>query len=155
MSCGDWEFLQNSTFQSSKQCGVLKLYWSSKRGWIFICKLMAADRSYTECYGSGQSTTVTKSKILKENGWHGLEDKEHSKICVQPKVDELCRFGLDWQQSEKAMIVTRPMLKVGFCCILTVEKSFSKASSQCSWLLMNFTYLNTSQVYHKQRCLYN
>ena len=66
---------------------------------------MATHTSYTECYGSGRSTVVAKScKIIKE-----MADID-MKIGVQPKLDEHCIFGLGWQQSEKAMLVTRPML---------------------------------------------
>ena len=32
------------------------------------------------------------------------------KINVHPKLDEHCIFGLGWQQSEKAMLVTRQLL---------------------------------------------
>ena len=73
-----------------------------------ICKLMATDRSYMECYGSRRLTTVTK--ILRENVRDMGIGKRCLKIGVQPKLDEHCIFGLGWQQSEKAILVTRPML---------------------------------------------
>ena len=72
-----------------------------------ICKLMATDRSYTKCYGSRRSTAVTET-------WKKMSDMGMGirclKIGVQLKLDDHRIFGLGQQQSEKAMLVTWPML---------------------------------------------
>ena len=95
MGRGNCKILQNGVFQSSKQCGVPKLYTKEK---LDICNLMATDRSYTERYQSEWSTIVTKSwKYF----WFGPATEWESHKCYQASVE------------------------LGFCSILPVEKFFN------------------------------
>ena len=114
-----------------------------------ICKFMPRDGSYTEHYGSRRSTTVTK--IDKENGWHAFEDRCAAQVrwalyfwfglatewkshaCYQADVDSALSWL--WRNSFKASII---MICVNFWTNITYPNKF--------------TYLNTSQVYQKQRC---
>ena len=87
------------------------MYWLLEEK-LDICKLMATDRPYTERYRTRRLTIVAKTwKILQENGQHGHEEKDAWRsVYSRSYVDEQRIFGLGRQQSEKAMLVTRPML---------------------------------------------
>ena len=56
-----------------------------------ICKLMATDKSYTECYGSRRSTTAIRfSKKMDDMGMN----KKGVWRSVKSKLDERCIFDL-------------------------------------------------------------
>ena len=76
-----------------------------------ICKLMATDRSYGALrkYTIEYSCKISKKSPRKWPTWAWRN--RCLKIDVQPKLDDNCIFGLGWQQSEKAMLVTRAMLR--------------------------------------------
>ena len=149
---GSWR-LQNlakvvfSNCQSNAKCRKC-IDYRREAGYI-ICKLMPTDGSYTEHYGSRRSTTVTK--INKENGRHAFEDwcaaqvrwalyfrfglatewKTHA--CYQADVDSALSWL--WRNLFKASII---MICVNVWTNITYPNKF--------------TYLNTSQVYQKQKC---
>ena len=145
---GDCRMLQKLCFP------IVKATRSAENAMIIeekldICKLMPTDGSYTEHYGSRRSTTVTK--IDKENGrhafedwcaaqvrwalyfWFGLATEWKSHACYQADVDSALSWL--WRNLFKASII---IICVNFWTNITYPNKF--------------TYLNTSQVYQKQRC---
>ena len=111
---GNCEILQNGVFQSSKEHQVPKMYWLSKRNWIYASSWLLIDPMWS----STEVDDQLQLQNLKENVGHAFKDQ-----CATEAKWVLCFwFGLATERENRACYQAN--VGVGFHSILTVDIFF-------------------------------